>query len=66
LTVLLAIFTEIGVAVAPEVDELTGVETAVSVLFPRCDAFQMHVAVWLEPDPEVKSLLQAGKTLPFK
>jgi hypothetical protein len=39
------IFTEIGVAVAPDVEELTGEETAISVLSPRNDGRQVHVAV---------------------
>ena len=59
-------FTDIGVEVAPDIDALTGDETAVSVLSPRSDGRQAQVAVWLEPDPEVKSLLHPGKTLPFK
>ena len=38
-------FTEIGVAVAPDVDELTGEETAVSVLSPLNEGRQAQFAV---------------------
>jgi hypothetical protein len=54
-----------GAEVALEIPASVGVAAAVRFTDPLFDAFQVQVAVKLDPDPVANLFLQPGNTLPF-